>query len=83
MAEELCRRTESPCQDVRNGRENPGSGQINGEVSDSDGGDRCKNNVTNTPYKGRDYEDKAPLLCSVCNKSCNVGEQVRGEVWWS
>lgn len=80
MRDGFIRHTESPRQNVRNGRRNAGSGQVDGEVSDSDSGDRCKDNIANTPYEGRDYEDQAPLLCSVRNESCNVGEQVRGEV---
>lgn len=54
--EGLSRRTEGPCQNVWNGRENTGSGQVDGEISNADGGDSCKNNVSNGPYKGRDHE---------------------------
>ena len=82
-AEELCGRTKSPCQNVRNGEENAGSCQVDGKVSDSNGGGRCKNNLANTPYKGRDDQDQAPLLRPVCDKSRNIGEEIRGEVWWS
>ena len=73
-------RTESPRQNIGNGGENAGSCQIDGKVSDSDGGDRCKNDVADTTYNRRDYKDQTPLLCSVGNESCNIGEQVRGEV---